>query len=35
MRIAFANYGVSLGLQAASVHEERVARLNAYSTRRL
>ena len=30
MRIAFANYGVSLGLQAAGVHEERVATLNAY-----
>ena len=30
MRIAFANYGVSLGLQAASVDEDRVAKLNAY-----
>lgn len=30
VRIAFANYGVSLGLQAAEVHPERVARLNAY-----
>ena len=30
VRIAFANYGVSLGLQAAGVHEDRVAKLNAY-----
>jgi hypothetical protein len=30
MRIAFANYGVSLGLQAAGVHPQRVERLNAY-----
>ena len=30
LRIAFANYGVSLGLQAAGVHEDRVAKLNAY-----
>jgi hypothetical protein len=30
MRIAFANYGVSLGLQAAGVQPERVERLNAY-----
>jgi hypothetical protein len=30
VRIAFANYGVSLGLQAAGAHPERVARLNAY-----
>lgn len=29
-RIAFANYGVSLGLQAAGMHPERVERLNAY-----
>jgi len=33
MRIAFANYGVSLGLQAAGVHEDRVAKLNAYFDR--
>jgi hypothetical protein len=30
VRIAFANYGVSLGLQAADVWPERVARLNAF-----
>jgi hypothetical protein len=30
VRIAFANYGVSLGLQAAGQHEDRVERLNAY-----
>lgn len=30
MRIAFANYGVSLGLQAADAHADRVAKLNAY-----
>jgi hypothetical protein len=30
VRIAFANYGVSLGLQAADAHPERVVRLNAY-----
>ena len=30
VRIAFANYGVSLGLQAAGAHPERVERLNAY-----
>ena len=30
VRIAFANYGVSLGLQAAGVWPERVERLNAY-----
>lgn len=30
VRIAFANYGVSLGLQAAGEHPERVERLNAY-----
>jgi hypothetical protein len=30
VRIAFANYGVSLGLQAAAVWPERVERLNAY-----
>ena len=30
VRIAFANYGVSLGLQAADAHPERVGRLNAY-----
>lgn len=29
-RIAFANYGVSIGLQAADVWPERVERLNAY-----
>jgi hypothetical protein len=33
VRIAFANYGVSLGLQAAGVHEDRVAGLNAYFDR--
>ena len=30
VRIAFANYGVSLGLQAADLWPERVERLNAY-----
>jgi hypothetical protein len=30
VRIAFANYGVSIGLQAADVWPERVKRLNAY-----
>ena len=30
VRIAFANYGVALGLQAADSHPERVARLNSY-----
>jgi len=30
VRIAFANYGVSLGLQASGRHPERVERLNAY-----
>lgn len=30
VRIAFANYGVSLGLQAAGARPDRVARLNAY-----
>jgi hypothetical protein len=30
MRIAFANYGVSVGLQAADVWPDRVERLNAY-----
>ena len=30
VRIAFANYGVALGLQAADRHPERVTRLNAY-----
>jgi len=30
VRIAFANYGVSLGLQAVGLHEDRVAKLNAY-----
>lgn len=29
-RIAFANYGVSIGLQAARAWPERVERLNAY-----
>ena len=29
-RIAFANYGVSVGLQAASAHPDRVDKLNAY-----
>ena len=33
MRIAFANYGVSLGLQAARVWPERVEALNAYFER--
>lgn len=30
MRIAFANYGVSLGLQAAGIWPDRVERLNRY-----
>lgn len=30
VRIAFANYGVSLGLQAAGVHADRVTKLNAH-----
>lgn len=30
VRIAFANYGASLGLQAAGAHDERVAKLNAF-----
>lgn len=30
VRIAFANYGVSLGLQAVGAHADRVVRLNAY-----
>jgi hypothetical protein len=30
VRFAFTNYGVSLGLQAAGRHPERVERLNAY-----
>ncbi|HEX6376619.1 MAG TPA: hypothetical protein VFZ91_12975 [Allosphingosinicella sp.] len=30
VRIAFANYGVALGLQATGSHPERVARLNRY-----
>lgn len=30
VRIAFANYGVSLGLQAAGAHDERVAKLNGF-----
>ena len=30
VRIAFANYGVSLGLQAAGVRPDRVERLNAF-----
>ena len=30
VRIAFANYGVSLGLQAAGVRDDRVAKLNTY-----
>ncbi|MCK5366195.1 MAG: hypothetical protein KAR22_24630, partial [Gammaproteobacteria bacterium] len=29
-RIAFSNYGVSLGLQAVAAMPERVQRLNAY-----
>jgi hypothetical protein len=33
VRIAFANYGVSLGLQAMGVHGDRVARLNDYFER--
>jgi hypothetical protein len=33
VRIAFANYGVSIGLQAAAVWPERVERLNAYFDR--
>jgi hypothetical protein len=30
LKFAFTNYGVSLGLQAVSVHAERVQRLNAF-----
>jgi hypothetical protein len=30
LKFAFTNYGVSLGLQAVSVHAERVRRLNAF-----
>jgi hypothetical protein len=30
VKFAFANYGVSLGLQAVSVHGDRVRRLNAF-----
>ena len=30
LRIAFANYGVSLGLQAVGKHPDRVTKLNAY-----
>jgi hypothetical protein len=33
LRIAFANYGVSIGLQAAGVWPQRVERLNAYFDR--
>lgn len=33
MRIAFANYGVSIGLQAADVWPDRVAKLNRYFER--
>lgn len=33
VRIAFANYGVSIGLQAADVWPDRVERLNAYFDR--
>jgi hypothetical protein len=30
VKFAFTNYGISLGLQAVSAHDERVRRLNAF-----